>query len=146
MNLLGRLALTLSLADSSGSIHAKPIDCYILGGIETTQIILSLPDLVTHYVDLFIDLIKSANKHHNAINMISLTNTSKINNSNTSNSYAPDPFNNIIPPSGTQDNKVKQDILQATLSHAIIPNPPATSVPTNCTIHNYCIIVASSLY
>ena len=56
MNLLGRLALTLSLADSSGSIHAKPIDCYILEGIETTQIILSWPDLVTHYVDLFIDL------------------------------------------------------------------------------------------
>ena len=74
MNLLGRLALTLALQNSSGCIHTKPINCYILEGIETTQIILSWPDLVTHFVDLSIGLIKSANKHIDAINMISLTN------------------------------------------------------------------------
>ena len=33
MNLLGRLALALTLQDSSGSIHTKPINCYILEGI-----------------------------------------------------------------------------------------------------------------
>ena len=33
MNILGCLALTLTLQDSSGSIHTKPIDCYILEGI-----------------------------------------------------------------------------------------------------------------
>ena len=74
MNLLGRLALTLALKNSSGCILTKPINCYILEGIVSTQIIIYWPDLVTHFVDLFIDLIKSANKHIDAINMISLTN------------------------------------------------------------------------
>ena len=74
MNLLGRIHLNLSLTDSSGIIHTKPIDCYILEGIDSTKIILSLPDLVTHVIDLFIDLIKSAKEHLGAINMISVSN------------------------------------------------------------------------
>ena len=77
MNLLGRIHLNLSLTDSSGKIHTKPIDCYILQGIDSTKIILSWPDLVTHFIDLFIDLIKSANKHLGALNMI-LTSTQPI--------------------------------------------------------------------
>ena len=52
MDLLGRIHLNLSLTDSSGKIHTKPIDCYILLGIDSTKIILSWPDLVTHFIAL----------------------------------------------------------------------------------------------
>ena len=136
MNLLGRLALTLSLADSSGSIHARPIDCYILKGIETTQIILSWPNLVTHYVDLFIDLIMSANKHIDAINMISLSNNNKINNPNNTNSRALVSTNNIIPPNGNKDIVVNQDILQDALPYTIILDHPVLPVPLSASPNN----------
>ena len=38
MNLLGRIHLNLLLTDSSGKIHTKPIDCYILQGIDSSKI------------------------------------------------------------------------------------------------------------
>ena len=61
--------------------------------------------------------------------MISLSNNNKINIPNTPNTSTLVPINKIIPPNGSQDIIMKQDIIQDDLPHAIILDHLVPSIP-----------------
>ena len=71
-----------------------------------------------------------------AINMISLSNNNKINIPNKPNPSALVPINKIIPPNGSQDTVMKQDIIQDASPHAIILDHPVFSIPLPASPNN----------